>query len=274
MRLTCAIAILTVVTALDVPVTASAQAPVRFNFRVSSVKFDGAQTHSASKGEPLADIDIAMPFAVQLDGDVPANIEKKVHGDRNAPMVAGKIMLSSGGSTITYCGPGKFGLLGSAPCLLDKDSDGKFDMAAKALDTQAHPVGILAMGQTLLGVQLAAPEYLPTPVPYHRVEGIQGPLSRGQLIWDSDYKSDRPGPVRIALCYKAMRYAVGSELYSDAREVLFDGTPVDVDLDGIKVTILNIEGGRLSYRLFGGLDAAPLVMAYHDYPFQLTIYLP
>jgi hypothetical protein len=96
----------------------------------------------------------------------------------------------------------------------------------------------------------------------------------GQLLWSSDFKANQSGPVKLSFRFIVNRNPIGSDLLSEPKEVIFDGSPVSLDLGGLTVTVTGMASdGTLSYRLSGGLNDVPMTFAYQENTGPMIIYI-
>lgn len=239
--------------------------PIMFDVVVSSERFDESKTMTSADGT-LSEIELSMPYAVQLDGDVPPKIQSKIAGGPNSPLSTGKVLFSSALNQNIYCGPAWSRSLGKAgPCLIDTDDDGRFDTAAKAGAMAARPAGMGMSNNFLFGINFGKRISLPSPIPYHRVDRSLAPKAKGRLLWQSNFKAGAAGPVTITFQYDARNDWAGTGLVSNDVEITFTGTPVTADLNGIKVTVLGFgPKGELVYHIGGALAATPMDFRFVD----------
>jgi hypothetical protein len=258
--------LMAVLTLTNSPIALASTAQPTFPLLVYSEPFESEKTITTRKNYPIADVDLTMPEAVQLDSNIASDFVKKIGGNSKSPLSAGTLLFSWS-TEHAYCGSARFsGVDKIAPCLLDTDNDGKFDQGFKVLDVaMGPPAGIVFSNGKIMGAFQRYTGPLPEPVAYHRVEKSKIPRMKGQLSWSSDYKSNQQRPVKIAFGFTAAGGYVTQNLLTKPTEIIFDGSPVTVDLHGVTITVQNIgPNGELIYQISGQLQAEPV-----DFEFQV-----
>lgn len=252
---------------LILPPSVSAQAPnSSFYLRVRSGHFDGATTYQVGSDRLLigVDVQISLPAAVQLDADLPADSVKGVGATNKTALTAGTILYAADNAQTTFCAKTWSDLNHNhaAPCLTDADSDGRFDHGGLDNIYSFNPPHIVLddmNGPTLHG---ARPRNLvvtfPSPIAYHRIDtaNLPGSIVNAGIIALSDFDKKKPGPVHFgfAIWQQQSKPGLGS-LFTAFHEVTYTGSPVAVDLFGIKLTVVGIdEKGRPLCQLEGQID--------------------
>lgn len=241
---------------------------VPFDLIATTAPFDAGATFTAPRGAVLTSIDISVPIAVELDGEIDSAIQEMIASEAGAAIGAGSILVNSNPSENIYCGPIMSRGMGKAgPCLIDTDGDGKFDRAVKggADANQPTALGIATNGK-LMGISYAKHSIaLPALVRYHRVPYAQGPKGKADLVWTSNFNPKRPGPVRIAFWMSSYNDWAGTSLASAPVEVTFAGHPVAVDINGLRLTVLGVgDKGELNFRLSGTMSSVPVRFEFLD----------
>ena len=264
------------VAALIVPVSATAADPKIFDMVVHSASYDGSQPVT-SKGQTgsgwmtIAAVEMSLPSAIQLDGDVPADIQAKVGIGGKTPLTTGTVMYASGAQETVYCAPARSIIMDmmGAPCLVDTDGDGRFDAAAKSKNNTWQPDALVMSGSNILtvskkyimGMVLSASVPLPAPIPYHLVDSP--PHVLGYLEWATNFGFKGTGPTQVMLSFCSYVEGSGGNLLSPPQIVTLTGAPVDVYMDGITVTITGIgQEGELSYTLNGKTGDEPTMFGF------------
>ncbi len=256
--------IIGVLVALILPMAAAARPPVTFSVLVKSPVFDGS-TVTLNKNQRLAEVELSMPYAVQLDGTVPADIAQKIANDSKSPLVPGKVLLSSGDSLTTFCGPGRGFIMKAQPCLIDIDGDGRFETAARSVNADFQPNGLTFKDRKTMGIQILPSYSLAEPVPYHRIDASLLPRAKGELIWYLHHDPKPSGPLKVGFQLRSEYDPNSMGLYADGVEVTYDGAPVSVDLGGIHIAIQGLgPNGELICQVSGALDNTPFRFSFAD----------
>lgn len=231
-----------------------------------SAQFDGSQQLVAKRGRPLAQIELSMPLAVQLDGEVSVDVQSMIAGGPNSPLSSSAVLWSSASNKNIYCGVlwsrrgGKAG-----PCLVDTDHDGKFDAAIKGGARAVKPDGLGFSNNLLLGIWFDAPIPLAAPVAYHQVSYANGPRTKANMTWALVYKTGKTGPATIYVQFETGNNWQGTGMLSESTEITFTGSPVAVDINGVRLTIHDISPKReLIYSLEGSYSATPMKVKFLD----------
>jgi hypothetical protein len=245
--------------ALALPMSAVAADNSAFNLVVDSAHFDGSQTYTPARHKTLAEVHISLPSAVQLDGTLAPDLVKAVGANKSATS-AGAVLYAADDTHTTYCSTAwkSFAGMPRVTCMIDKDGDGRFEGGVKAaFDNYNSPYLAFSDGRLTGFIGLTDVVTLTEPVPYHRVASSLS--AAAGVDWDSDYVRAQSGPVRFAFALVEIgglqTGTPAGDLFTTPKEVVFDGTPVTVDLYGLRVTIVGIdESGNPICKLEGGID--------------------
>ena len=240
-----------------------------------SAPFNDSQQLVAKRGRPLAQVELSMPLAVQLDGNVSADVQAAIAGGPNSPLAQGTVLWSSVRNKNIYCGVLWSRSLGKAgPCLADTDNDGKFDAAIKGGAMAAKPQGVGLSNNLMLGIDFGPPTQLAVPVPYHAVPYASGPKTRADLTWALKYKSGKAGPATIYVQFNTNNSWQGTGFLSNSTEVVFNGSPITVDLNGVRLTIRGISPKKeLIYSLDGAYSGTPMRLRFLDRVTPIYIFI-
>lgn len=247
---------------------ASGRSNVPFDLIAASAPLDGGVTRTAKRNAVIATVDIFVPDAIELDGDIDVSVRPMIASEADVAIGAGSILVNSKPSQHVYCGRMMSRGLGKAgPCLIDSDGDGKFDQAVKGGADAYQPMVLsIATNGKMMGISYAKhPVPLRTPVPYHRVSYTKGPVGKAELNWQSNFNPKRPGPVKIAFWLGCYNDWAGTWLAAAPTVATFTGEPVQVDVDGITVTVLGFgDKGELRFRIGGALRPEPIRFDFID----------
>lgn len=228
-----------------------------------------------------------------------ASVDQPLTSRRNRPILSGKIFptrsvrLDSGIDSVTaaavsaqgadldagatlylvdrergvYCAPiHNAGLAKSGPCLIDGDGDGRFETAAKGRSMAVSPEGLaFADNGKIMGVDMIQQAPLTTPVAYHDADMSRAVSAPTSLYWSSNFNKKKPGPVEVRFLFDASNDWAGSGLTSEAYSTVFEGSPVDVRIGGLTVTVTGITTkGELQYRISGKMAAEEMRFRFYD----------
>lgn len=257
-----------------------------------SEHFDPAKTitstrfmfHTRADWRGLAAIEFSMPYVAELDGTVPADIQSTVGIGGKTPLNAGAVLYGSAavnGETL-YCTRVRSILLDmmGAACLVDTDEDGFFDEATKGANNTWDPEAIAMSGvdlakpgkNNLMSLHLSHRVALQEPIAYHAREQTQAPRMYGNLAWASDYVSaaEPNRPIQFMFAYRLWTEGSGGVLISEVARATYTGTPVEVDLNGIKLVIQGIgPAGELICTMDGEIDPHAIPMAHFQNPIPI-----
>jgi len=261
--------------------TVQAASPRPFDLVVRAVNYapDKTITSQLSVFSPfqrLADAEFAVPNAVVLDADVPADSQPEASAT-DTPLTAGTVLYASVGDQTMYCTGAKSISLthAGATCLVDLENDRHFDEVVKggnptwapdalamSVDDPANPhkthSEALVLGKRML---------LPAPIPYHVADASKIPSLQGQIVWASDYKSDeQKGPIHLMFAYSLPVHGSGGTLLW-TKKVMYAGTPMEVDLNGVKIAIESIgPDGELVCRISEQPSPSPVQFWHYQNP--------
>ncbi len=256
-----------VLLAVALPAVASAAEKHRvFQLVLNTKSFDASETFTGpSRGQQIIPnlqtetMEISPVSAVQLDGDV-ALVLAKSGLDKEARLPAGTALYSTGTGEAIYCPKARDTSGPRTPCLIDSDGDGRFDHAARTLVVLNKPTHVVMDDKTLTGNVLDPQVTLPMPIPYHKLDSMNVPPVAAKLVWHSDHQFGNPGPVHfdVGICTfgegQLGPFTSGS-FCSQTKSLTFNGTPVEVDLFGLEVTVVGMNNrGAPIYRLQGQID--------------------
>lgn len=242
---------------------------------VESATFNGETIVSKKKmlGLPVVtDVEVSMPDAVRLTGDVPADVEAKVANEGASSLSSGQVLYSAGGNKVIYCGRAKGFPELLAPCLLDSDGDGQFDTAFDTRETAIQPDVLTLSSKKIFGMELRAPIALPAPVPYERLDNSVAPRVKAKLVWFSDFNKETPDkPTHLEFLFWADTNGIGA--ISPSVRVTYSGIPVDVNVYGLKIKILRIgKDGELTSQVTGQVEASPIPFMFRDFYYNVIYY--
>lgn len=244
-----------------------------FHLAANSVSFDASLTYQIKKGQKLADITLSPTSVVQLDGDLPSALFKSAGANEKSPPSTGTALYAAGNNSTMYCGKQWGWNRQQSPCFIDADGDGRFELIAPTGFVFADPNALVVTKKGFSGNLIIQEIVVPIPIPYHAVDNTARPQIPGEILWKSDYNKSQPGPVHIAFALGTQSHDQLAQLYSEARTVTFVGQPVEVDLFGMKVTVVGItENGALICHMDGIIKDATASFLIQNITLRWTPY--
>lgn len=212
---------------------------------------EGPQT--AGRGKPLFAMATYTPRAIALDEDVPTTATNAAGVKLKRPLTKGTVLLGMLDRPWVYCAPIKDGMLYSvAPCLSDKDQDGKFEsfvtisFTSAVSDTQA-----ITEDGFIYGSVYDKPGALDAPVAYHAVDYKQGLPAKAQVKWISNWSAKDPGKtVGLGLYLDVGKASTGTGMTGEGENFRLPGGKGTITFNGVKIEVLGFdEKGGLRYQV-------------------------
>lgn len=229
---------------------------------------------ATKSGKELMTVQIRHPRAVKLLDEVDPETAKSMEASPDYPLRPGQILVGLADYGATYCALLETrGLGAAAPCLEDRDHDGKFDAIRKAGFDARYPDTILMNRKfKLVGVHLSAVQPLPHPIAYQTISYRDAPAVTGKLVWREFSKNSVTGvPGKIALWLEGGDDSTGTAVLS--RPLVFFPSKTNLlDVDGIRLHLLGFDPDG-AIRWEAAEPATSQKVAFGFRPRQQTIYV-
>lgn len=245
--------------------TARAASPDTFLVEAPSGAPQGPQT--VAKGKPLFSLPTRSPRAIVLDEDIAATATNAAGVKLKRPLTKGTVLVGMLDRPWVYCAPIRDGLLYSvAPCLSDKDQDGKFEILVTIGFTSAA-IDTLAITEDgfIYGSVYGKPAPLAAPVAYHAVDYRQGQAAQARVRWASNYDAKTPGKdVNLGLWLDVGKASTGTGTTSEGERFRLPGGKGTVTFNGVKIEVLGFSpAGELRYQVLDPGTASQPTLFLH-----------